>query len=287
MSPSPESGEIISALAAAGGWGLGEFRIDFSLHVLDSDEDLPLREFEPVHEDFFVPDCDHVPFPVPATGAVEGHDDYVCSEGGDCHLIVIDRRRDELYEMWRADLGGGLFRGGCAVVWDLSARYDSTLRGLGCTSADAAGLPIAPLTASADEVAAGEVRHALRFILPNNRIRRGIYVPPATHSTQATRGGPSAPPYGVRFRLRADYPLEELPSDGARVIARALQRYGMILADGGQVALTLQSDRFARARWSDLGVDSRSLRALAVEDFEVVDLGEPVDWLADTTCRRN
>jgi len=81
-----------------------------------------------------------------------------------------------------------------------------TGRGDQCTSADAAGFPIAPLLFTADEVAAGEIAHAIRFILPNNRVRARSMVRPATHGTNTT-GDANAPPYGVHFRLRADFRL--------------------------------------------------------------------------------
>jgi hypothetical protein len=125
-------------------------------------------------------------------------------------------------------------------------------------------------------VARGSIDHAIRFILPNNRIRRGVFVPPASHASDALHGGPDAPPYGVRFRLRADYPIETLPTEGARVVARAMQRYGMLLADGGRFPLTAASDRFTEHKWDEVGVDENSLSAIAVGDMEVVDLGEPI-----------
>jgi serine/threonine-protein kinase len=74
----------------------------------------------------------------------------------------------------------------------------------------------------------------------------------------------------VHLRLRADFPLDSLPSDGARVVARALQRYGMYHADGGNIALTAQSDRHTTAQWEGL-LGPRDLSSLAVEDFEVID----------------
>jgi hypothetical protein len=126
-------------------------------------------------------------------------------------------------------------------------------------------------------VARGEIDHAIRFILPNHRIRHGVYVHPATHATGAASGGADAPPYGVRFRLRADYPLGEL-SPGARVVARAMQRYGMILADGGNIALTAQNDRFTTHTWSEVGVDTHSLASIGVEDMEVVALEPPIPY---------
>jgi serine/threonine-protein kinase len=137
---------------------------------------------------------------------------------------------------------------------------------------------------SADEVAAGRIDHAIRFILPNATIRGGEYVHPATHGTRATKGLGDAPPYGARLRLRRDYPLGSLPNEGARVVARALQRYGILLADGGRVALTAQSDRFTRAKWSGL-LGPHDLQALQPRDFEMVDAGERIPLTND--CVRN
>jgi serine/threonine-protein kinase len=155
--------------------------------------------------------------------------------------------------------------------------YPPHERGEQCTSADAAGLPITPLLFDADEVAAGEIRHAIRFILPNDRIRHVTYVRPAAHATRAASGGADSPPYGARLRLRPDFPLDSLPNDGARTVARALQRYGMILADGGNVALTARSDRHTRAKWDGL-LDSHDLAAITPADFEMVDGGPRYTW---------
>jgi serine/threonine-protein kinase len=251
-------------------------RVDFSIQLLQADASTPLQTFTPT-ADFYAPDCDHVPFPVPAGGALENEQGYQCTTNGDCHLLVVHGPSGKLYEMWRANLSGGTFTGGCAAVWDLHKTYTPALRGEGCTSADAGGFPIAGLLVTADEVAAGNVPHAIRFILPNNRIRGGnVYVHPATHTTSATSGPASAPPYGVRFRLRADYPLASLPSAGARTVARAMQDHGIVLSDGGNIALTFANDRFSTHKWADVGVGAGSLQALQVSDFEVVDLGAPI-----------
>ena len=278
-----ESGAMIAALAERGGWGnSNRMQIDFSIRVLEHDGS-GLRAFVPTDE-FYEPDCDQVAVPVPAGGALEGESGYACESDGDCHLIVRDRSTDRLFEMWRANIEGDDFRGGCLVVWDLAATYPPNLRGEGCTSADAAGLPIAPLLFTADEVAAGEIEHAIRFILPNSRIAHRQYVRPATHATGAASAVENGMPYGVRLRLRADFPVDDLPSAGARVVARALQRYGMILADGGQIALTAMSDADSTATWEGL-LGPRDLALLGVTDFEVVDLGPRFDWTGD--CERN
>ena len=276
---SATSDGIIQALAAAGGWGFGSMRIDFSIEVLQADATTLFLTFTPT-ADFYTPDCDHVPFPVPPGGALEAETGYQCVSDGDCHLIVVHGPTKTLYEMWRANIVGSTFYGGCAAVWDLTRAYPATLRGDQCTSADAGGFPIAAMLFSADEVASGAINHAIRFILPNSRIRSGVYVRPATHAGGPT-GGSSLPPYGVRLRLRADYPLASLPSEGARVIARAMQRYGMILSDGGNIALTAQSDRFTTHKWTQVGVDSHSLTAIQVSDMEVVGMGATIPLTYD------
>lgn len=277
-----DSDAIIASLRNAGGWGNSDrFQIDFSIEVLDADANTAKSDFIETG-DFYSPDCDHVMIPVPDGGRLEGESGYACEGDGDCHLIVHAPFENRLYEMWRANIQGRTFMGGCLAVWDTSGGYGPDGRGQQCTSADAAGFPIAPLLFSADEVAAGEINHAIRFILPNNRVRASKYVPPATHGTRTT-GDDNAPPYGVHFRLRADYPLDTLPNEGARVVARALQKYGMFHADGGNIALTAQSDSFTANKWDGL-LGPRDLADLTVEDFEVIDNGDPIDVTFD--CQR-
>lgn len=284
LAKNPESDAIVNWLDQAGGWGSGVMRIDFGIEVLKADDSTPKQQFNPTG-DFYYPDCDEVAFPIPAGGAIEAEDGYECTNDGDCHLIVLHTGENKLYEMWRANITGGTFYGGCAAVWDLTKTYPDNLRGEGCTSADAGGFPITAMLFTPEEVQAGAINHALRFILPNARIRDNVYVHPGTHSTFPTSGGPNAPPYGVRMRLRKDFPLGSLPTDGARVIAKALQEYGMFLADGGTIALTGESDRFSDYKWDDLGVDPYSLDIIQVTDMEVVDMGEPINWSGD--CFRN
>jgi serine/threonine-protein kinase len=264
------------------GWGLGRMQIDFSIEVMDRTASTPDLSFQRTG-DFFEPDCDFAPVPVPPGGALEGENGYQCASDGDCHLIVADWQRLRLYEMWRANIVGSSFDGGCLAVWDMTRVYPGSGRGEQCTSADAAGYPIAPLLFSADEVQAGAIQHAIRFILPNARIRRGEYVHPATHGTGAASGPSDAPPYGTRLRLRKDFPVDTLPP-GARVVARAMQRFGMLLADGGNVALTAQSDRFTQAKWAGL-LGPLDLNALKPSDFEMVAAGPRIPLTLD--CVRN
>jgi len=276
------SSVMIQALRNAGGWGNNDlFQIDFSIVVLEASASTPKVSFMATG-DFFSPDCDPVTLPLPENPIIEGESGAECTTDGDCHLIIEAPSEDRLYEMWRTNIVGGEFFGGCLAVWDTTRDYGDDGRGQQCTSADAAGFPMRPLLFSADEVAAGEINHAIRFILPNSRIKARQYVAPATHGTRTT-GAENAPAYGVHFRLRADFPLDNLPNEGARVVARALQTYGMYHADGGNIALTAQSDVNTAAKWSGL-LGSRDLRLLSVEDFEVIDHGESIPVTFD--CQR-
>jgi hypothetical protein len=109
-------------------------------------------------------------------------------------------------------------------------------------------------------VKAGAIEHALRFTAP--RTRRA-YVPPARHQAGAS-DDPALPPMGLRVRLRASYPVASLPPQ-ARIVALALQRYGMLLADNGSPwYITGAPDR----RWDD--DDLRALKAITGADLEVV-----------------
>lgn len=259
------------------------FQIDFSITVLEADASTPKESFIPT-DDFYEPDCDPAPFPIVAGGAIEGEEGYACESDGDCHLIVRAAHECRLYEMWRANRADE-FYGGCAAVWDIDTVYPQTGRGDFCTSADAAGLPIAPLLFSADEIAAGEIKHAIRFILPNEHIRELMFVRPGTHATSATSGPDDAPPYAARLRMKADADLSGL-NEAAQVVARALQRYGMILADGGNLTFTAKSDRFDQHSWDEVGLSPQDLKGIPWSDFEVVDGGEPIDWDSGS-CERS
>ena len=289
-----DSATVIQGVQNHGGWGLGnDFRIDFSFEVLAADASVARKTFTQ-SGDFYDPDCDPAPIPFPSGGRVEGETGYACTQDGDCHLLVVQGTR--LYEMWRTDLMGNTLNGGCQAIWDLTkdvwtpAPPPNFSRGDGCSSADAGGFPITPLLFSADEVKAGTIAHAIRFILPNDRIRDKKYVHPATHSTQSPNGasgGNDTPPYGAHWRLRAGFDEASLPSEGARVVARALKKYGMFLADGGQVALTAQNDTYTNAKWPNL-LDAHDLKLIKVTDFEMVDSGTVYTWGVNgsTDCNR-
>jgi hypothetical protein len=199
----------------------------------------------------YAAESDRVRYPIPARPRIEG--------GGDRHLLMVDRDSCRLYELFGARRGaGGRWTAGSGAVFDLAS---NRLRPAGWTSADAAGLPILPGLARWDEAAGGRIDHALRFTAP--RTRRA-YVYPARHFASGS-SDPALPPMGLRVRLRASVPLAGLGPQ-ARAVARALKRYGMILADNGSPwYVTGAPDR----RWDD--DDLRGLGRITGRDLEVVD----------------
>jgi hypothetical protein len=261
----------------------GRFQTDFSFVVQPVTTNVPLRTFTPT-EDHYLPDCDIGPLPVPQGGRIEGESGYECKSKGDCHLLVHVPEQCKLYEMWRANVVGNTLFGGCMVEWDTRMNYGTTGRGKGCTSADASGLPITPLLFTPEDLLHGRINHAIRLVLPNSLIRRHVYVFPATHSTPPTSGPAAAPPYGARFRLRADFDTSHL-SSGAKVVAAALKRYGMILVDGGELSFTTVSDRERSVKWSTVEYSAKSLTSLRWTDFELVEAGPRITWTGE--CVRN
>jgi hypothetical protein len=162
-------------------------------------------------------ESDHVGYPVPTSPRIEG--------GSDRHILLVDRDACRLYELFDARKVDGTWAAGSGATWDLRS---NALRPAGWTSADAAGLPILPGLVRYDEVVAGAIIHALRFTAPQTR-RAHIY--PARHDASSSTSL-SLPPMGLRVRLKASFDTVGL-SPTASVIAEALKRYGMILADNG------------------------------------------------------
>ena len=273
---------IRTAVDALGGWGTTKKKIaiNFEIHVLSAAAGVTRRAFTQDPDTFYDGECDTAPIPIPAGGAIEGQDNYACdTAANDCHLIVVQGTR--LYEGYKSNITGGTatgtpFTSGCLAIWDLTKDYWQPVaagavfsRGDHCSSADAGGFPIAALLFSADEVASGEIKHAIRFIMPNDRIRSDVYVHPATHA--AGSGAADVLPYGARLRIKSTANLAGL-KPWALVVAHAMQKYGMFLADGGQQALTAQADKFTTAKWGT-NLTQDDLASLSFDDFEMVDGG--------------
>jgi hypothetical protein len=177
---------------------------------------------------------------------------------GDRHVLIVDRDRWLLYELFAARWTGQRWEAGSGAVFDLSS---NARRPEGWTSADAAGLAILPGLVRYDEAQRGIVRHALRVTVS----RTNSYVWPASHRAGSSAG---ALPMGARLRLKASKDLSRYPAY-IQNIFRGMQTYGLIVADNG-------SDMYVSgtmdARWNNDELNP-AFRALTAGDFEVVRLG--------------
>ncbi len=195
-------------------------------------------------------ESDPGPYPIPADPKIEG--------GSDRHLLMVDRDACRLYELYAAnETQDGSWRAGSGAIWSLTS---NALRPKGWTSADAAGLPILPGLARYDEVAAGVIRHALRFTATETR---NGYIYPARHQASDLAGA-GYPPMGTRVRLKKSVDISGFGPQ-AKVVLRALKRYGMILADNGS---SLYVTGAPDAGWDD--DDLHALQQIHGTDFEVV-----------------
>jgi hypothetical protein len=212
-------------------------------------------------------DSDLGSYPIPPSALIEGGPNAPAD--GDRHILLVDKDRCMLMELFgvirQSDVA---WKAGAGIKMDLTS---NALRADGKTSGDAAGLPILPGLVRYDEVAAGEIRHALRFTAPKTQ---SAHIWPARHDASRITD-PKYPPMGVRFRLRADFDISGF-SKTNQVILTALKRYGMFLADnGGAWFLSGSPD----PRWND--DDLHLLLNVKGSDWEAMDESD-LQYLPDS-----
>jgi hypothetical protein len=203
----------------------------------------------------YADESDQGPYPIPASAKIEGGPDA----DGDRHVILLDKTRCTAYELFAAyPQSDGSWRAGSGASFDLRS---NDLRPRGWTSADAAGLSILAGLVRYEEVAAGRIDHAIRITAPRTATS---YVWPARHAA-SDLADPNLPQMGTRLRLRPEVSIAGLPRQ-ARIVAAAMKRYGVIVADNGSPwYISGAPDE----RW-----DNDALHALdrfSGRDFEVVD----------------
>jgi hypothetical protein len=200
-------------------------------------------------------ESDPGPMPIPADAPIEG---YPKPGNGDRHVLVLDRDNCWLYEMYSSyPEKSGDWKAASAAVWDL---LNDEQRPYTWTSADAAGLPVFAGLARYDEVASGQINHALRFTL---QYSEQAFTPPASHWANNSSNADAAP-MGMRLRLKSSFDISSFPPQ-SKVILAALQQYGMIMADNGS-SMYISGDPDNRWSNNDLG----SLKTVPASEFEVI-----------------
>jgi hypothetical protein len=216
--------------------------------------------FVNIHFTAYGSESDPGPMPVPHNAPIEG---YPHPGNGDRHVLVLDRDNCWLYELYHSYAQkNGSWNADSAAVWDL---LNDEQRPYTWTSADAAGLPVFAGLARYDEVASGQIQHALRFTL---QYSREAFTPPASHWAPTSTNALAAP-MGMRLRLKASFDISSFPPQ-AKVILAALKQFGMIMADNGS-SMYVSGDPDNRWSNDDLG----SLKQVPASAFEVI-LMDPI-----------
>jgi hypothetical protein len=247
----PNSAHYIASINAFGDTNLhADFGADPSygipFRVVNGARSLPVTFTEYGNE------SDPGPYPIPIDTPIEA--------GSDHHVLVVDSSRCKLYELYHAqpNASGG-WDAGSGAVFNLSSNL---LRPDTWTSTDQAGLPILPGLARYDEVAAGQINHALRFTVGQPQ---HAFIHPATH--YGSSENPNDPPMGTRLRLRADFDLTPFHGE-ALVVLQALKRYGMFVADTGTSWFISGA---TDPRWNEEDLDQ--LKSVPGSAFDVVHTG--------------
>ncbi|HVW26683.1 MAG TPA: hypothetical protein VHC69_15050 [Polyangiaceae bacterium] len=201
------------------------------------------------------------PFPDPSSARLEGGTPTSCD--GDCHFLTIQSGTCMLYEGYACQYSNG-WHCSNGAKWDLT-KNSYGQRPKGWTSADAAGLAVTPGLVRYDEVRAGAVTHAIRFTM---KCTRANFVAPATHDAVPPKcdpNDPNSPPMGLRVRLnKTKFDISTL-SASAQVVAKAMQTYGLILADNGSDFYFQGEDN---PGWTDQDVEP--LKTIPAAAFEAI-----------------
>jgi hypothetical protein len=204
----------------------------------------------------FTNSSDPGPYPIPPDAPVEA----ASRPGSDRHVILVDRSACKLYELYSAfpHSGGSSWTAGSGAIWDMRANQQ---RAAGRGSADAAGLPILAGLARPEELQRGRIDHALRITAP--RTRKGWVYPASHDATNLTSR--KLPQMGQRLRIKRRFSIRRFPRQ-SRIVLRALQRYGAIVADHG---LPWQIGGVPSERWNN--GDLHKLEKVPGSAWEVVD----------------
>jgi hypothetical protein len=239
---------------------------------------------------------DYTSGPIPAYAPVEGTANSVIS-GGDGHVLVYleagGGNKPAEYEMWQGIYKGGPWTDSSNALWPDVTSNNLTPQGGGTT--DAAGLPVAPLLANADEVIGtgtpsapnGTIQHPIRFTL-NHMLNNWVW--PATQTAGTgycedakgntiiesliSQSSPPASctmsgPAGEIYRLKASVATPSCASTSpqAAILITAFRNYGIILADNGDSGGLIGTPD---ARWNNN--DLSCIRNLILSDFEPVNV---------------
>jgi len=264
---------LIATNLASGGTGRTNVRAFQEMNFVLVPDNQPLR---PMNLITYSNQSDWPPYPIPSSMPIEGWPSQTGSltlydwqrdinlDGGDRHSIIIQPGTGGVWETWQARLnvsgGSSNWQAANGAKWNLT---NNVTRSNGWTSADAAGLSMLGGLVRYDECQRGLVEHAIRLIVKSTR---AAYIYPATHHASVpSTMNPDKPAMGERLRLKASYVIPTNWSIADQAVARALKKYGAIVADNGNFfSISVVPD----SRWTNNAF--QSLQTLNVGHFDVI-----------------
>jgi hypothetical protein len=202
----------------------------------------------------------------------------------DGHIIVVDPFRKLSWEMSKyTGIVDGLIRCTTFNIWDLTGK------GVGdpnegfrwqARGGRGSGFPVIAGLIRPEELKHGEINHALVFVFSKNRDDWLVY--PAARTDGGNEGN-QYPMEGMLFQLdpsltEADFNAWGLTHE-AKIVARALQKYGMYVGDnGGAMSLQVQlldPDKEVHARKLEAMFPGfkRAVQKIPSNRFRVIDTG--------------
>lgn len=190
--------------------------------------------------------------------------------GSDAHMLILDYAQHTSWDMWLArKLQDGSWIAGYGATFDLNGEG---VKAYGQGSARGSGFPLAAGLIYAHEVQAGHIRHAL--IMAYDWPRHCVVYPASTNCGLSS--SPNAIPVGARLQLDPSLNLDTLGlSPAAKVIARAMQEYGLYVGDNSH-GISLYAESFygkPTNPWVGL-LNENDILNIPVDKLRVLKLGQ-------------
>jgi hypothetical protein len=193
------------------------------------------------------------------------------SRGTDGHLTVYQPSTDKLWEFWRLHKGADGWTagwGGAMQNVSKSPGYYTPQSWPGARpnwGSTASSLPVIAGTMLISELQRRDIPHALALSIP--RPQAGVWSWPAQR-TDGHSTDPAVPPEGAHLRIDPKLDIDKLHLDPTvAAIAKAVQRYGMIVRDGTGHAITLSAEDPTQYKAAHGGVSPYKNKIFSVQPY--------------------
>lgn len=263
----PDSERYVTRVAAAGRFGSDPQQYTYPVYVVD--DTTPLQSVQ-VHGRLSIVDAPNaLRTMVAANVEVPVPDNAMSSSGSDGSIVLWNRDTGEEWGFWQFSRAAG------SLAARNGYRYNTSWSGVpprGFVSRGA-GLPYLAGLVRREEMEDGSVDHALAFAYNS---AAPVFVHPATKSDG--RGDVRMDlPEGARLQLdpritEAEFRAWGLDTEGM-ILARAMQRYGMIVVDNSGHPKVMVED-VRTAKWGVPGapvITAETVAAIPLDRFRVID----------------